>query len=124
MRPPEFDDISIIGAGEALEAAGRRVTQTAIRDRLRGGNVGRIRRVWEAHVAFRAEMNAGPAAGLMEALQNEMDGAATALIGDLRGFLTRLVNEGEAVIARRVAAPNADVPTHARAEIYDDNDDL
>ena len=53
MRPVEYTDEQIIAAGKQLQAEQphRRLTASAIRMQLGGGNLTRIRSVWEAYLA-------------------------------------------------------------------------
>ena len=59
-RPAVITEEAIIRAGLEIEAEGRIVTPTAIRNRLGGGNLGRIRTVWDTFFAQRARDSAPP----------------------------------------------------------------
>jgi chromosome segregation ATPase len=63
MRPVEFSIESILQAGQALQAAGRNVTGFALRQKVGGGNPGRLKQVWDEHLASQAAP-AEPAAEL------------------------------------------------------------
>jgi|SRR5579859_2678154 len=54
-RPPEKTNSEIVQAGLEIEAeTGERVRPTTIRDRIRGGNISRIRQVWDDYCEERA----------------------------------------------------------------------
>ena len=55
-RPPEKTNAQIIEAGLEIEAeTSGRVRPTTIRDRIRGGNISRIREVWDDYCQERAQ---------------------------------------------------------------------
>lgn len=58
MRPVEYTDDQIIAAGEALMASGRSVTGFAIRQRIGGGNVNRLKQVWDEYLASKSAKEA------------------------------------------------------------------
>ncbi len=64
MRPAEYTNEAIIAAGEAIEASGSKVTIFALRTKVGGGNVQRLRQVWEDHVASKRIAEAEPVAEL------------------------------------------------------------
>ena len=64
MRPAEYTNEAIIAAGEAIEATGSKVTIFALRTKVGGGNVQRLRQVWEDHVASKRIAEAEPVAEL------------------------------------------------------------
>jgi len=57
-RPQTYTDADIIEAGRQIEAEGVEVFPTAIRDRLGGGRLVRIRAIWDVHAAQRARDSA------------------------------------------------------------------
>ena len=64
MRPAEYTAEAIIAAGEAIVATGCKVTVFALRKKVGGGNVQRLRQVWEEHVASKRIAEAEPVAEL------------------------------------------------------------
>lgn len=64
MRPAEYTTEAIIAAGEAIVATGCKVTVFALRKKVGGGNVQRLRQVWEEHVASKRIAEAEPVAEL------------------------------------------------------------
>jgi chromosome segregation ATPase len=79
MRPAEYTAESIIAAGEALEATGSRVTVFALRKKVGGGNMQRLRQVWEDHVASKRIAEAEPVAELPAELAETVIQLAAAL---------------------------------------------
>jgi len=57
-RPQTYTDADIIEAGRQIEAEGVEVFPTAIRDRLGGGRLLRIRAIWDAYTAQRTRDSA------------------------------------------------------------------
>ncbi len=55
MRPVEYSSAQIIAAGQALQAAGKRVTSFALRQSLGGGNPRRLKAVWDEHLASQTQ---------------------------------------------------------------------
>lgn len=46
MRPAIFEPEQIITASEALQQEGRSITGFALRNRVGGGNLGRLKQIW------------------------------------------------------------------------------
>lgn len=88
MRPTEVSNEEIIAAGNSILAAGRNVTGFALRQLTRGGNVQRLRQVWDDHLATSAKP-AEPVAELPVELADEL----TKVTGDLAQRLSSLAVE-------------------------------
>ena len=103
MRPPTYSDEQIIEAGEALatEAPTRPVTAGAIRQRLGGGNLMRIRKVWTAHAADQPQAQHG-----LQGLPAEWVEVATPTLERVReellGLMTRFHSQVATSAAQRV----------------------
>jgi hypothetical protein len=134
MRPVEYTEEQIIAAGKQLQAAQpqRRLTASAIRMHLGGGNLTRIRSVWEAYQADagQAERAAQPTP-LPPEFQQDLEGMVTAMADDLRVLATRIytrataIAEGrvrEALQSARTAQENAEVELAEAAEALEAGD--
>lgn len=64
MRPATFEPQQIIEAGQALQAEGRNITGFALRNRVGGGNPGRLKQVWDEYLSSQTEVTAEPVAEL------------------------------------------------------------
>lgn len=89
MRPAEISDEAVIEAGNALLAAGRRITGWALRAQIGAGKAERLEAVWEAHVGRSSAAPAGPAI----ALPAELAELLQKVSGDLVAQLQRLVTD-------------------------------
>ena len=103
MRPPTYSDEQIIEAGNALvaDAPTRPVTAGAIRQRLGGGNLVRIRKVWTAHEAGQAataHAQQDLPAEWVEALAPALDHVREELLG----VMTQFHSQAAASAAQRV----------------------
>jgi chromosome segregation ATPase len=103
MRPPTYSDEQIIEAGQALaiDAPTRPVTAGAIRQRLGGGNLVRIRKVWTEHKAEQASTAHAQQdlpAEWVEALTPSLDHVRDELLG----VMTQFHNQAAASAAQRV----------------------
>jgi hypothetical protein len=105
MRPVEYTDEQIIAAGKQRQAEQphRRLTASAIRMHLGGGNLTRIRSVWEAYLADagQAERAAQPTP-LPPEFQQDLEGMVTAMADDLRVLATRIYARANAIAEGRV----------------------
>jgi hypothetical protein len=79
MRPAEFAPETIIGAGLALQAAGRNITGFALRQKVGGGNPSRLRQVWDEHLASQSVTRAEPVAELPVEVAEEVAAVTKAL---------------------------------------------
>lgn len=103
MRPPTYSDEQIIEAGDALvgDEPTRPVTAGAIRQRLGGGNLVRIRKVWTEHEAGQvstAHAQQDLPAEWVEALAPALDHARDELLG----VMTRFHSQAATSAAQRV----------------------
>lgn len=125
MRPAEYSDETVIEAGCALQAEGRRVTGYALRQRIGGGAPDRLRLVWQDYLTAQTQT---PAASPVETLPAEfadaLDGMTTALLGDVRALALKLWQQAMDTAEKRTreafhAAKEAQ--DQAEAELQDAN---
>lgn len=103
MRPVEFAPEEIIAAGHELQAAGRNITGFAIRQKIGGGNPGRLRQVWDDFLNNKTEAKAEPIAELPPELAEEIDAVNKALAGQLMQFAIVANDKAVKAAERRVA---------------------
>ncbi|TKD34371.1 DNA-binding protein [Azotobacter chroococcum] len=103
MRPAEVTTEQIIEAGQALQAAGRNVTGFALRQRLGGGNVNRLKAVWEEHVASQAVTRAEPVAELPIEVAEQLKADSEGLVERLARLAVELNDRAVKAAERRVA---------------------
>ncbi len=102
MRPVEFTSEKIIEAGLALQGANRIVTGFAIRERIGGGNVKRLKQVWDEHLVGRSVVEAEPVAELPVEVAEEVDRVIEALCTSLKNFAVNLNDKTVKASERRV----------------------
>jgi hypothetical protein len=91
MRPTEYADELVIEAGNALQAADRRVTGYALRQQIGGGEPNRLRAVWQAYLDREATTEAPPPPETLPAeFAETLEGVTTALVGDIHALASRL----------------------------------
>lgn len=103
MRPVEFAPEEIIQAGHELQAAGRNITGFAIRQKIGGGNPGRLRQVWDDFLNSKTEAKAEPVTELPSELAEEIDAVNKALAGQLTQFAIAANDKAVKAAERRVA---------------------
>jgi len=103
MRPVEFAHEEIIQAGHELQAAGRNITGFAIRQKIGGGNPGRLRQVWDEFLNSKTEAKAEPVTELPSELAEEIDAVNKALAGQLTQFAIAANDKAVKAAERRVA---------------------
>ena len=106
-----FTETDIVQAGQYLEALhpGKTVSPGQIRDHLDGGNVGRIREIWERHLKQRAEA-ADRARAARISLPSEL---RTYLVAEEKSFTERideLCGKVFDIAKKAVQAERAEVP--------------
>lgn len=122
MRPAEYTAEAIIAAGEAIEATGSKVTIFALRKEVGGGNVRRLRQVWEEHVASKRIAEAEPVAELPIEVAEAVAQVADALSRRVSELAVDLNNRAVKAAERRVAEVirSADAQrAHAELELAD-----
>lgn len=102
MRPAEFTPEEIIAAGRELTAAGRNVTGFALRQKVGGGNPGRLRQVWDDYLNSKAETKAEPATELPAELAEEIAAVGKALSERLMQFAAAANDKAVKAAERRV----------------------
>lgn len=103
MRPAEFTTEAIVSAGQELHAAGRAVTGFAIRQKIGGGNPGRLKQVWEEHVSSQSVAKAEPVADLPVEVADEVAAVSKALTERLATLAVELNDKAVKTAERRVA---------------------
>lgn len=79
MRPAIFEPQQIIEAGLALQAEGRNITGFALRNRVGGGNQGRLKQVWDEYLLSQTEVTAKSVAELPVEVAEEVAAVSSAL---------------------------------------------
>jgi colicin import membrane protein len=102
MRPAEFAPETIIGAGLALQAAGRNITGFALRQKVGGGNPSRLRQVWDEHLASQSVTRAEPVAELPVEVAEEVAAVTKALTERLAMLAVELNDKAVKAAERRV----------------------
>lgn len=92
MRPAEISNNDIIQGGTSLRELGKNVTSYAIRRMVGGGNVARIKQVWEGHVAAEAAAACDPLAEVPHEVAIEAD-AVKKLLADQISLLVAGLND-------------------------------
>jgi len=113
-----FTETDIVQAGQYLEALhpGKTVSPGQIRDHLDGGNVGRIREIWERHLKQRAEA-ADRARAARISLPSEL---RTYLVAEEKSFTERideLCGKVFDIAKKAVQAERAEEEVRLRVEI-------
>ena len=103
MRPAEYTTEAIIAAGEAIEATGSKVTIFALRKKVGGGNVPRLRQVWEEYVASKRIAEAEPVAELPVEVAEAVAHVADALSRRISELAVDLNSRAVKAAERRVA---------------------
>ncbi|HRJ23575.1 MAG TPA: DNA-binding protein [Thauera sp.] len=103
MRPAEYTAEAIIAAGEAIEATGSKVTVFALRKEVGGGNVRRLRQVWEEHVASKRIAEAESVAELPIEVAETVAQVADALSRRVSELAVDLNSRAVKAAERRVA---------------------
>ena len=77
MRPATFEPQQIIEAGLALQAEGRNITGFALRNRVGGGNPGRLKQVWDEYLSslLRLRVSKSSTLAKLKSLRGNMPGA-------------------------------------------------
>ena len=102
MRPVEFAPGVIIQAGQELRAAGRNITGFALRQKIGGGNPGRLKQVWDDHLNTAATSKAEPVAELPIEVAAEMEAVTAALSKQLAALAVSLNDKSVKAADRRV----------------------
>lgn len=95
MRSAEYTQEKIIQAGKELAVEGRSITGFALRQRLGGGTLSRLKQVWDDHIS--AEKNAEPAADLPQDVAETMSAV-------IRGLSERLMSLASEINDRAIKA--------------------
>ena len=89
MREPIYTDEQIIAAGKQILARGKPVNGTSLRQELGGGNVKRLRDIWEQHLKSTASPQ--PKVEVPEELNAIIQAALERLQQDLSTFASNAV---------------------------------
>lgn len=103
MRPVEFSSEEIVSAGEELLASGRNVTGFALRQRVGGGNPGRLRQVWDEYIASKSVAKAEPVAELPVEVAEEVATVSKALVERIAVLASELNDKAVKAAERRVS---------------------
>jgi chromosome segregation ATPase len=103
MRPATFEPQQIIEAGLALQAEGRNITGFALRNRVGGGNPGRLKQVWDEYLSSQTEVTAEPVAELPVEVAEEVKAVSSALVERISQLATELNDKAVRAAERRVA---------------------
>lgn len=103
MRPATFEPQQIIEAGLALQAEGRNITGFALRNRVGGGNPGRLKQVWDEYLSSQTEVTAEPVAELPVEVAEEVKAVSAALAERISQLATELNDKAVRAAERRVA---------------------
>ncbi len=103
MRPAIFEPQQIIEAGLALQAEGRNITGFALRNRVGGGNPGRLKQVWDEYISSQTEVTTGPVAELPVEVAEEVKAVSSALAERISQLATELNDKAVRAAERRVA---------------------
>lgn len=122
-RPADVSDDAIIEAGNALAAAGSRITGYALRRKL--GNKGeakRLMRVWKAHEQSHQVLDAEPVQELPVEVDEALTQVTTALVDQIQALARKLNSTAVQTAERRIAealATARDTQEQAEAELAD-----
>ncbi|HBJ6904409.1 TPA: DNA-binding protein [Salmonella enterica subsp. enterica serovar Wyldegreen] len=103
MRPATFEPQQIIEAGLALQAEGRNITGFALRNRVGGGNPGRLKQVWDEYLSSQTEVTAEPVAELPVEVAEEVKAVSAALAERISQLASELNDKAVRAAERRVA---------------------
>lgn len=103
MRPATYEPEQIIEAGLALQAEGRNITGFALRSRIGGGNPGRLRQIWDEHLASQSTVVSEPVAELPVEVAEEVKAVSAALAERITQLATELNDKAVRAAERRVA---------------------
>ncbi|EMQ7510921.1 DNA-binding protein [Escherichia coli] len=103
MRPAIFEPQQIVEAGLALQAEGRNITGFALRNRVGGGNPGRLKQVWDEYISSQTEVTTGPVAELPVEVAEEVKAVSSALAERISQLATELNDKAVRAAERRVA---------------------
>lgn len=103
MRPATFEPQQIIDAGLELQAEGRNITGFALRNRVGGGNPGRLKQVWDDYLSSQTEVTAEPVAELPVEVAEEVKAISSALAERISQLATGLNDKAVRAAERRVA---------------------
>jgi chromosome segregation ATPase len=104
MRPVEVSDAEIIEAGQALRAAGQRITGFALRKHLDNkGTPKRLHAVWLAHAAQAAAPAAPPAPDLPPEVAHTLQAVSADLVAKLASLAGELNSGAVRAAEQRVA---------------------
>ena len=101
-RPAEFAPEAIIQAGQELRDAGRNITGFALRQKVGGGNPGRLKQVWDEHLASQSVTRAEPVAELPIEVAEEVAMVTKTLTERLSMLAVELNDKAVKAAERRV----------------------
>lgn len=102
MRPADFSVEQIIEAGQALQSAGRSITGFALRQKVGGGNPGRLKQVWDEYVSSQTVAQAEPVAELPVEVSEQLGRVTEALVGQLSAMALEINDRAVKASERRV----------------------
>ena len=102
-RPAEFAPEAIIQAGQELRDAGRNITGFALRQKVGGGNPGRLKQVWDEHLTSQSVTKAEPVAELPIEVAEEIAMVTKNLTDRLYMLAVELNDKAVKAAERRVA---------------------
>ncbi|WP_261643085.1 DNA-binding protein [Erwinia mallotivora] len=103
MRPATFEPQQIIEAGLALQSEGRNITGFALRNRVGGGNPGRLKQLWDEYLSSQNEVTTEPVAELPVEVAEEVKAVSSALAERISQLATELNDKAVRAAERRVA---------------------
>ena len=102
MRPVEFTPEQIIQAGQDLQSTGRNVTGFALRQKVGGGNPGRLKQVWDERLAGQTVATIEPIDELPVKVADEVAAVAKVLTDHLAALAMELNDKAVTAAERRV----------------------
>ncbi|AHK22062.1 alpha-helical coiled-coil protein (plasmid) [Yersinia similis] len=103
MRPATYEPQQIIEAGQVLQAEGRNITGFALRNKVGGGNPGRLKQIWDEYLSSQTEVTAEPVAELPVEVAEEVKAVSSALAERISQLATELNDKAVRAAERRVS---------------------
>lgn len=103
-RAPEFTDAEVIAAGKKLYEAGAPVTGYALRQAIGGGNLSRLKQVWDQHIESLGKVQNVPQNVLSVEVAASIDKARRVLDEQLLKIAND-INDAAIRAAKKVAEP-------------------
>lgn len=103
-RAPEFTDAEVIAAGKKLYEAGAPITGYALRQAIGGGNLSRLKQVWDQHIESLGKAQKAPQNVLSVEVAASIDKARRVLDEQLLKIAND-INDAAIRAAKKVAEP-------------------